>query len=78
MYRQTSRDLIALGGRFVFSVGSGFLQQDDRPDERHLLSGVNDGQGIMRPGMRYHEGHPRTEPVDRRRLCRAAVTRPLR
>ncbi|SRR5258708_3387475 len=30
----------AVGGRFVFNVGSDFLEQGHRPDERPLLSGV--------------------------------------
>jgi len=34
------RNVMTVGGRFVFNVGSGFLQQADRPDERPLLSGV--------------------------------------
>jgi SAM-dependent methyltransferase len=34
------RKVTDIGGRFVFNVGSDFLEQRDRPDERPLLSGV--------------------------------------
>jgi len=69
------RNVMTAGGRFAFNVGSDFLQQADRPDERPLLSGVMQAIAAEDYGWAPPEHQSRT--AGRPRLSKESIRQSL-